>query len=476
MFVISAKDAKQPMAMAQQLLVHAFKADAGRPGLYRWGSDWLLWDPSSRRWGVVGSEIVEDLAWKALHGVVVESYDPDKGEKITRPYGPNKDRVSNIVRAMEAIVRLVRSELPFWAGNETLPGRLDHVIAYDDVLLHVDASAKGDGYVTTPRDDRWVDPNVLPVKWDPSGRAPAWERACGEWGNSNPEWTKRLERMCGYALMSTRKYARWFLPFGKIRGGKGTSVQPLVWLLGGAVFRVRMDDLTGEFGLDGIQYAKAVLVGEVRSMDRGPGQELAGLTKMILGGDGLTINGKWKAMTRNTVVRAVPIYLSNVIPNLPDEGQGLSGKLVPIPFGNSWLNREDTDLGHKLESELAVIAGRFGVAAVELERETDMTKKWGVLEEASMIVEDYQKEANIWDSFLAETCVKNPDGFIESQLLIRVWLMWKERHRVRESVPQYRVASTIERESSWDVKRVRGSKGVRGVGGVSLKMDWLPRG
>lgn len=469
MFEVPAKEAKQPMAMAERLLVNEFTAQGGRPGIYRWGTDWLLWDPSGQRWDVVGTEIVEDRVWKALHLVVVKAYDPEKEEMVSKPFGPNKDRVSNIVRAMEAVVRLVRAELPFWVGEQKLPGRADHVIAYQDVLLHVDASAKAGTFVTTPRDDRWVDPYVLPVKWAPEAVAPTWVKACEEWGSGDVEWVKRLERMSGYVLMSTRKYARWFLPYGKIRGGKGTSVQPLRWLLGGAVYQVRMEDMAGQFGLDGVQHARMLLVGEVRSLEKGEGEKLAGLTKMVLGADGMTIDGKWKMQLKNVVVKAVPVYLANVIPNLPDQGQGLSGKLVPLPFANSWVGREDTDLADKLRDELEGIAARFGKAAIELEGERDMGRKWGVVEEAAHVVEDYRQESNVWDSFLGECCSKNPDGFVEVQLLVKVWNQWKVRHRVKDAVPDYRVASLVARESSWDLRRVRGAKGVRGLKGLSLK-------
>lgn len=475
MFEVPAKDAKQPMAMAQRLLVHEFVADEGRPGLYRWGTDWLLWDPSDRRWAVVGSEIVEDRVWKALHRVVVKAYDPEKEEVVSKPFGPNKDRVSNIVRAMEAVVRLARGELPFWVGEGGLPGRVDHVIAYADVLLHVDASAREGRVVTTPRDDRWVDPFVLPVKWDPEAPAPSWEKACAEWGSGDPEWVKRLERMSGYILMPTRKYARWFLPFGKIRGGKGTSVQPLRWLLGESVFQVRMEDLTGQFGLDGIQNARMLLVGEVRAMDKGDGEELASLTKMVLGADGMQINGKWKMPMKNVVVRAVPVYLSNVIPNLPDQGEGLSGKLVVLPFANSWIGREDTDLAARLQEELVGIAARFGRAAIELEQEKDVGRKWGLVQEAEHVVSDYRQEASVWDSFLEETCVRNPDGFVESKLLVRVWNEWKVRHKVKDQTADYRVASQIARESSWNLRPDRGSRGVRGLRGASLRAESFKR-
>jgi len=469
---LSVGQAKRPMEVAKALLNGKFSVE-GRPGLFCVSGNWLCWDQQIGQWRNLGVELMEDLVWKACDEIVVVEWRKNKageGEEVTEPYPVDGARVTNVVRAMESMCRLDRDTLPKW--REEGMGDPLHQVTFRDVVLDVKASAEQGVMVTRKRTDSWVDGVTLPADWEGNeGGSGEYKRCLREWGQGEEEWGERLCRMMGYTLMGTRKYAKIFLLYMKSRGGKGTNVRLLKRAIGSpAYFGVRMSDLKGNFALDGVQHARAMVVAECHDMERGFGEEFSGLLKNMVGEDDVSVDVKYRRQQRGVVVRAVPILMSNQVPNMPNRGEGLSTKMVLVPFQQSFQGREDWDLEAKLGAEMGGICRMWAEAAVRLEAEKEHAKKWGRLETDEEGMRDFRVRTNRWDAFLEAMFVRDKDGFVSSEKVLEVWGQFCERERLKDQTPPSQVVSVLLQESSWGLARSRLRAGQRGIRGLGLRV------
>ena len=173
-------------------------------------------------------------------------------------YSPDKPKVDGVVRALEALVRIDAEEVPLWLEEPDARFPVGETVAFRDRLVNVKTLE------TMERPARWFDTAILPVNWNPTSQCKRWLQAVGEWGESDPVWAELLSRWMGYCLMGNRKYARWMLMYGKIRGGKGTISATIRKLVGRDAFMgASLEDLAGGFGMDGLERTKVLSINEV---------------------------------------------------------------------------------------------------------------------------------------------------------------------------------------------------------------------
>ncbi len=246
----------EPTKVARRVMQERFRDS----GVYRWRNDWWVW--RENRWVVMDDERLKDLIWVCLEDAVWER--PTRGGLVLERYSPDKQKIDGVARALEALVRIDTEQVPCWIGTPL--GNFDPgtTIAFEDVLFNA-ATGK-----TMKRPKNWFDPAVLPVKYDESVKCPRWEQAVGEWSDNDPLWAELLARWMGYCLLGTRRYARWMLMYGKIRGGKGTISSVIRKLIGRAAFMSSsLEDLAGEFGMDGLERSKVLSINEVNEVEGG---------------------------------------------------------------------------------------------------------------------------------------------------------------------------------------------------------------
>ena len=93
-----------------------------------------------------------------------------------------------------------------------------------------------------------------------------------------------------------------------------------------------LDDLAGDFGLDGLEHSRVLCISEVSELEGKSGERATRVLKNVLGEDPLTINAKFKRQMRNVLIGAAPMMQANEIPLLPNKGRGLSSKMLVLPF------------------------------------------------------------------------------------------------------------------------------------------------
>ena len=447
----------EPTKVARRVMQEKFRDS----GVYRWRNDWWVW--REQRWAVLDDERLKDLIWVCLEDAVWEK--PTRNGVALERYSPDKQKIDGVARALEALVRIDAEVVPCWIGKPLGDFSPHTTIAFADMLFNAETGK------TMQRPKNWFDPAVLPVNFSEEFACPRWEQAVKEWGDGDPVWAELLSRWMGYCLLGTRRYARWMLMYGKIRGGKGTITTIMRKLIGRAVFMSSsLEDLSGEFGMDGLERSKVLAINEVNEVDSKAGERVCRVLKNIVGQDPLTVNVKHQRQQRNVIVNAAPMLQSNEIPVLPNKGRGLSGKMLVLPFEVSFEGKEDLYLEDKLEAEMQGIAMWAARGAQRL-LGSEINERWPIPAAAQDAVKLYHLQNNPFDSFLHARFVQRKDGFVANEVLREQWDDWLESNRIRLHVPANMLFVRICQESSWGLRQTRlpESQGhERGIVGLSL--------
>ena len=455
----------EPVKVARRILQKQFTAPLGLKGLWRWRNDWWCWEGGM--WRILDEERVQDRVWLVLEDAVWEK-PTQNGIVITR-YSPDKAKVDGVVRALEALVRIEADSVPLWLNGKAGDFAAGEVVAFQDKLVNVRTME------TMDRPARWFDTAILPVKWNPEAKCPRWEQSIAEWSNCDEVWADLLGRWMGYCLMGTRKYARWMLMYGKIRGGKGTISGVIRKLVGRDSFMgCSLEDLAGGFGMDGLERTKVLSINEVSELEGKNGERVCRVVKNIVGRDPMTVDAKYMRQQRNVIVNAAVMMQSNEIPVLPNKGRGLSGKMLVLPFDVSFEGREDLDLDAELESELEGIAVWAVRGACRLEGSKGLDR-WPVPVESGKAVQMYHLQNNPFDAFLEARFVRRKDGFVSNGMVRAQWDAWVKANRIRMHVASNMLPVKIVQGSSWDIRQMRLSESQgheRGIEGMGLRKEY----
>jgi len=448
----------EPMQVARHLLRTRFSTPNNRNGLQYWRGNFYEW--YGEEWKKRDIEWIESSLWVALENLTYQQ--TTQNGTVASRYAPNIQKIQGVVRALQALQTLPQDKAPVWlSAPKTKSCRT--LVSFQDKIVDCDGKDKFD------RDDTFFDPYVLPVNFNPSAECPLWHKCLEEWSGGDTAWCNLLQRMFGYSLISHREYAKWFLLYGKIRGGKGTIMNVLKALLGEGYMGTCLEDIAGQFGLWGIEHAKVMAINEVSEVSNREGEAACRVIKSIVGKDPISINRKYEAPIRNVVIDAIPIMQSNEIPKLPNKGLGLSGKMVLIPFNTSFAGREDYRLSEKLMAELEGIAFWAYQGACIVESEEDPKKKFPMPEHSNALIDEYHTINNPMDEFLSACFSPNPGGFVSSDVAYANWKDWSKGLRT-SPLSKAQLVYRLIQDSAWDLQRARlGGGGNRGIKGLTLK-------
>lgn len=450
----------EPMQVARHLLRTKFSTPNNRNGLWYWRGVFYEW--YGEEWKPRSIEWVESSLWNALENLTYQTV--NNGVVSQQRFAPNLSKVQNVLRAIQAVSTLANERVPIWMGDGDAPSQRSS-ISFQDVILNCKT---GD---MSERTDAWFDPHVLPVRWEDGETPPhTWLRCLEEWSGGDETWVNLLQRMFGYCLLPHREYAKWFLFYGKIRGGKGTIMSVLKALMREGYMGTCLEDIAGQFGLWGIEQARLMAINEVSEISNREGEAACRVLKSVVGRDPISINRKYEPPLRNVVVDAVPIMQANEIPKLPNKGQGLSSKMVVLPFTVSFLGREDYGLLTKLLEELPSIARWAAHGAMELEQEPDPQSKFVMPEMAQETVEEYTTVNNPYDEFLEDRFEPCQASFVGSKTVYENWRAWSKSLKVPQ-ISQGQFIHRLLQDSTWNITKHRLKKGgARGLRGLKLKI------
>lgn len=449
----------EPMQVARHLIRTKFSTPNNRNGLWYWRGNFYEW--YGEEWKVRDMEWVESSLWMSLENLTFQTV--NNGVVSQQRFAPNLSKVQNVARALQAVSTLTHERVPVWMGGDNAPNPR-HSISFQDVIVDCKTGAR------TPRTDAWFDPHVLPVALEDAHEPPhTWMKCLDEWSGGDEKWKNLLQRMFGYCFLPHREYAKWFLFYGKIRGGKGTIMSVLKALMREGYMGTCLEDIAGQFGLWGIEQARVMAINEVSEISSREGEAACRVLKSIVGRDPISINRKYEPPLRNVVVDSVPIMQANEIPKLPNKGQGLSSKMVVLPFTVSFLGREDYGLLKKLLGELPSIAKWAVDGAIELEQETDPLKKFVMPTSAQETVDEYTTVNNPYDEFLEDRFEKSSNSFVGTSVIYENWKSWSKTLKIAR-ISQAQFIHKLLQDSTWDLTKHRmGNGGTRGLKGLRIK-------
>lgn len=454
--------ATDAMTLAREMFEsNMFTREGGRQGLWSFRRHFLVWEAG--RWKRVEWDGMVDRVLLGLEG----THQMVGGPTTIKTMEMSPRKAEDVVRCLKAISACEVEVLPRWMGEEvkTAPGTS---IGFLDKVVDV----AGGGLEVVERDEGWLDPFVVPVEWEKAKDAecPTWEKCLREWGEGE-DWRELAGRVVGYLMMGHRRYHKLFLLQGLGRGGKSTFDGVVRMLCGGGYFSTDSRRLGDSFGLENAVGMKVIGVQEAHNLTGNEGEATASVMKRVLSGDPLEVNGKNVRATAGVRVHAAVVMVSNPIPRLPDHGLGISAKMVPLPFLNTFLGAEDFELEEKLRRELPGVARWAVEGARRLEGEKEAAKKWTLTAGGKEILERYRLLSNLWDSFLEDRFVKSGDGWVLGEIVLELWGQWVAENGIKEYVPKNHVLARIVSESTWGVRkgqvgggRERGRVALFGVG------------
>ena len=177
---------------------------------------------------------------------------------------------------------------------------------------------------------------------------------------------------------------------------------------------------------------------------------------------------------RNITVDAAPMVQANEIPQLPNKGRGLSSKMLVLPFEVTFEGKENHNLIDELQAEIPGIAAWAVGGANKVETASSPRDRFPAPQKAEDAVKLYHLQNNPFDHFLEERFLRNPQGFVATEMVWGQWIDWLERNGVKGvHVPRNQIALQIEGQSSWNVYRHRPSAdSKRGLKGLSLRRNY----
>lgn len=441
----------EPMMIAKAFM-EKVKVEGGVRGAALWlvGGTWLMWQGGG--WEPRTGEQIERELWRWMDQLW---YCTGGKETSFAKLVPKKGLVADVVAALAARCEAPWERTPVWVSGEKRPDPME-CVAFQDVVLWV----KGDGVeVVCERDETWLDVGGVPARWANRGEGCSrWMQALEEWSCGDEKWKELLQRFMGYCLMGKRGYAKWMLMQGKSRAGKGVIADVLKVLVGkGGWFETGMSELGGEFGLDGAECAKVLSLSEFHEAEPGLVSKVSRVLKNIVGEDGVTINAKYVRQTRRKV-GAVPLIQANMMPRLPNESEGISSKMLVLPFTVGFRDTQgdrkpDYRLRERLKAEIAGIASWAICGAMALEKAEGLD--WPEPEKGEVVRQGFRVKNNPLDAFLESRFAKDESGFVTADVLWREWLAWKKDNDVRLGMGRAYLPMRLEQESTWKIERMR---------------------
>lgn len=259
---------------------------------------------------------------------------------------------------------------------------------------------------------------VCGTGYDPAATCEAWQNFLEE-ALPAKEVQEFLRRLMGLSLVG--KVVEHVLPIltGTGRNGKGTFVRTIGLAFGDYAIEAEPELFlardrahpTGQLDLRGIRLATCQETDE--------GKRLAVATvKRLTGGDPI----RARAMRQDFVEflpSHLPVMITNHLPRVPADDPALWARLLVVPFGVSFLGKEDTGLGDRLELELP------GVLAWAVSGYRDyLRQRLDAPNAVTAATRSYQLNSDALAQFIEDRCLTGTNYQAKSSDLWRAWSDW----------------------------------------------------
>lgn len=226
----------------------------------------------------------------------------------------------------------------------------------------------------TPHTPDYLSTVRVPVKWDPTARAPQWFGFINDITDGDIEQGKLLQQIAGYCLTNDVSFQKAFIFLGYQGGnGKGIFTRILSKLVGNQnVSNLNLTTLTRDFGLAGLIGKRLNIIDEISG-----NYFESNIIKNIISGQPLSIPIKYEPYPYDFTPIAKHIFTINELPKINDTSQALYRRFIIIPFLRTFQGKPDTQLEQKLTLELPGILNWAieGLKSLRLENKFNETMK-----------------------------------------------------------------------------------------------------
>ena len=372
------------------------------------------------------------------------------------PFTPTPASVSAALDAIKGVVHLENqpnTKPPIWleayAPNKPEASQL---ISVKNGLFHLK------DYLILPHSLGFFTQNSLPFEYNPDAKCSVWLTFLNQVWPDDQESIDSLQEMFGYILSGDTRQQKFFNIIGPRRSGKGTINKVLVSLLGQHnTVAPELGELGDSFGLQPWLGKLLASFTDARAPDRNRSAVVGQLLR-IVGGDTITVNRKNKEAWNGYLPTRIVIY-SNEALQLTENSNALTGRMVVLKMSNSFYGKEDTDLSHKLESELG---GIFNWAIEGLTRRIERGGYFLQPKSGEVYLELMQEIGNVLGSFADEALEFDATTYVTKDDVFRCYKHWA----IKKNIPvgtdlafkRRFLASTQEHRITVDVIRENGER------------------
>lgn len=375
-----------------------------------WRGDW--WDWVGTHYQASSDRSVENSLWRVLDEAEYEHLgdaDADGNREVQlRRWEPNKTKVSNVAKALEARCEVgdhldagtwLRFPAAAWLTPYADPERAHlngKLVSLANVALD---PVTGETY---EHDERHLNTYSLPFAYDPVAGCPAWEgylaSILGE------DSVRLLQEWFGYVISGRTDLQKMMFMIGPSRSGKGTVALILSSLIGMVnVSGPTMNGFAGQFGLQPLVGKPLAIFDDVRLPPR-PDNVYTAIERLlsVIGEAPLTVDRKNKEPV--TVKLPTRIMMAaNELLQFPDEVGAMQTRMLVLLFTQSFVGREKRDEEFK-DLFLAELPGILNWALTGLRRLNEAGGRFTLPNDSHAVSEELRDAGNPVRAFVRDHC------------------------------------------------------------------------
>ncbi len=417
-----------PHRLARLFIEQRGTSPTGDITLRFWRDEWSIWDGAAYRVTPPG-ELKAELA-----ATIKQEFDRLNLEELKRPREDDEKPptvrkvttglLANAMTALSSVCILSATiRQPSWLTEEELfPA--SEVLATQTGLIHIPSLVAGKPS-TLPPTPQFFSAGCVDYGFDAEAECPMWQAFLQSLWPDDLQSVEALQEWFGYLLLPDTRQHKLLTLIGPPRSGKGTIARVLKGVIGErSLASPTLSSLAGPFGLWPLNGKTVALIPEARLGRNADAIAVVERLLSISGEDPQDVHRKNLPTITGVKLATRFVLMTNELPNLRDSSGAFSNRVVLLRTTQSWLGKEDTKLGSRLQHELP------GILNWSIEGWQRLQERGHFLQPDSgrELLADLTDLASPVSQFIRERCAVGPEFSCDIDDLFASWRNWCEEH------------------------------------------------